>query len=94
LSGQYLPTYYPSEARWGSADEINLSSNTFNANIILKPYPVIQTGPGQVSGNITFSNASGGGPAPDVEVLFTGSGWASRWQQPGAFRMGVISFQA
>lgn len=94
LSGQYLPTYYPSEARWVSADEINLSSNTFNANIILKPYPVIQTGPGQVSGNITFSNASGGGPAPDVEVLLLGQGGqplAATWSLPdGSYQFSGI----
>ncbi|MCD4664106.1 MAG: T9SS type A sorting domain-containing protein [Bacteroidales bacterium] len=72
LFDEYMATYYSDKLIWTEADTVFHNNNYFNYDIYLIPKEQLTTGPGKISGTISYSVGTGDNksvPAYNVELL-------------------------
>jgi len=72
LFDEYLATYYSDKLFWTEADTVFHTNNYWDYDIDLAPKEQLSTGPGKITGTISYSGGSGtdkSGPAYNIELL-------------------------
>ena len=72
MFNDYFDTYFGDKIHWGDSDTVYHHATSFNYDITLIPVPEAMSGPGEISGLITYGYDPGNAkaiPAENVEII-------------------------